>query len=62
MPEKKGIVWFRQDLRLHDNEALWEALHVCDEIIPMFIFDERALFGKSKYGFNKLGKIFFIIT
>jgi deoxyribodipyrimidine photo-lyase len=35
----RSIVWFRQDLRLHDNEALIEAIGNADEIIPVFIFD-----------------------
>ena len=52
---KTGILWFRQDLRLHDNEALTEALQVCENIIPVYIFDER-LYGKTeRYGFKKTG-------
>ena len=46
----KIIVWFRQDLRLGDNPALF---HACEkgEIIPLFILDEaeRALGGASKW-------------
>ena len=34
-----SIVWFRQDLRLHDNEALTEAIRIADELIPVYIFD-----------------------
>ena len=45
--EKKGIVWFRQDLRLHDNEALTEALQYCKEIIPVYVFDERFFSNKT---------------
>jgi len=37
-----GIVWFRQDLRLSDNPALRAALRDCDEVLPVFIDDERA--------------------
>ena len=36
----RGIVWFRRDLRLHDNPALKAACEACSEIIPLFIFDE----------------------
>ncbi len=43
---KKGIVWFRQDLRLHDNEALTNALCNCDEIIPVYVFDPRTFSGR----------------
>lgn len=35
----RTIVWFRQDLRLHDNEALTEAIRIADELLPVFIFD-----------------------
>ena len=55
MKDKKGIVWFRQDLRLHDNGALQEALTHCKEIIPVYVFDERVFSGKTKYGFPKTG-------
>ena len=55
MKGKKGIVWFRQDLRLHDNEALQEALTHCESIIPVYVFDERVFNGKTKFGFAKTG-------
>jgi len=35
----KAIVWFRQDLRLSDNAALFNACRDCDEVIPVFIDD-----------------------
>lgn len=35
----KTIVWFRKDLRLHDNQALWEALQR-GIIIPIFIWSK----------------------
>lgn len=35
----RTIVWFRQDLRLHDNEALTEAISIADELLPVYIFD-----------------------
>jgi len=53
---KKVIVWFRNDLRLHDNEALRDAMDVGDEIVPVFIFDERTFLGKTSFGFQKTGK------
>ncbi len=53
----KGIVWFRQDLRLHDNEALMAALRQCQEVIPVYVFDERAFLGTTRrFGFRKTGK------
>ncbi|MCB1827007.1 MAG: deoxyribodipyrimidine photo-lyase [Coxiellaceae bacterium] len=36
----KGIFWFRQDLRLSDNEALVEAARFSDDLIPIYIFDD----------------------
>jgi len=39
----RSIVWFRRDLRLHDNPALMAACKECDEIIPLFVFDEPLL-------------------
>ncbi|MBI1225442.1 MAG: DASH family cryptochrome [Bacteroidetes bacterium] len=57
MSAKIGIVWFRQDLRLHDNEALTEAIQHCDKIIPVYVFDERVFLGKTRqFGFEKTGK------
>lgn len=51
-----SIIWFRNDLRLHDNEALVEAITRSKHIIPVFVFDERVFLGKSKFGFEKCGK------
>ena len=56
MPAKRAIVWFRQDLRLHDNEALIDALKHVDEVIPVFIFDPRVFEDKTRFGFRKTGK------
>lgn len=39
----RGIVWLRRDLRLHDQPALTAAIEECDEVIPLFVFDERLL-------------------
>ena len=33
---KRIVVWFRKDLRLHDNEALTCALEHSEESIPVF--------------------------
>lgn len=56
MRTKRAIVWFRQDLRLHDNEALLDAIASADEILPVYVFDERVFEGKTRYGFPKTGK------
>ncbi|MGZ8393639.1 MAG: cryptochrome/photolyase family protein [Nitrospira sp.] len=39
----KGLIWFRRDLRLHDNPALSAACKECREIVPLFVFDEPLL-------------------
>ena len=55
MLKERVIVWFRQDLRLHDNEALCEAIRQAKEIIPVYVLDERQIFGKTSFGFPKTG-------
>ena len=51
----KGLVWFRRDLRLRDNPALSAACQECQEIVPLFVFDEPLLrshaFGSACVGF-----------
>lgn len=38
-----GLVWFRRDLRTHDNAALATALQQCDQVHCVFIFDRAIL-------------------
>ncbi len=38
-----SIMWFRRDLRLEDNAALYHALKSGNEIVPLFIFDKNIL-------------------
>lgn len=51
----RSLFIFRQDLRLHDNTALIEAMKNSLEVFPIFIHDTRAIvdFGKddSRFGF-----------
>jgi deoxyribodipyrimidine photo-lyase len=56
MKQKRAIVWFRNDLRIHDNEALQDALRSAEEIIPIYIFDDRFFNKETRYGFPKTGK------
>ena len=51
---KRSIVWFKTDLRLHDNETLVKAIAKSDEIIPVYCFDEDQ-FQITEYGFQKTG-------
>ena len=39
----RGLVWFRRDLRVHDQPALTTACEECDEVISLFVFDEPLL-------------------
>jgi deoxyribodipyrimidine photo-lyase len=41
--QKVNISWFRRDLRLHDNAALYHALKSDNPVIPIFIFDKNIL-------------------
>lgn len=51
---KKILVWFRNDLRLHDNEVLVEAIAKSDEILPVYCFDPRH-FAVTNYFSLKTG-------
>ncbi|HHS95030.1 MAG TPA: DASH family cryptochrome, partial [Phaeodactylibacter sp.] len=55
MLKKRVILWFRQDLRLHDNEALHHALQSGEEVYPVYVFDERVFEEYTKFGFRKTG-------
>ena len=39
----RGIVWFRRDLRVQDQPALTAAIQECEEVLPIFVFDEPLL-------------------
>ena len=38
-----SIMWFRRDLRLADNPALCAAVAASDEVVPVFVPDDRLL-------------------
>ena len=38
-----GLVWFRRDLRTHDNTALNMALEQCEQVYCVFVFDTEIL-------------------
>src|ERR1700742_2146062 len=39
MSDKTILVWFRNDLRIYDNEILLEATRKADLVLPVFCFD-----------------------
>jgi deoxyribodipyrimidine photo-lyase len=43
MPLALNIIWFRRDLRLTDNAALYHALNSGKPVLPIFIFDTSIL-------------------
>jgi deoxyribodipyrimidine photo-lyase len=43
-----ALVWFRRDLRLHDNPALTAALAEHETVLPVFCLDERLLNGRHR--------------
>jgi len=51
---KRSIVWFTTDLRLHDNETLFQAIQQSDEVIPVYCIDEQH-FQTTAFGFKKTG-------
>ncbi|CAN7088212.1 unnamed protein product [Brassica rapa subsp. narinosa] len=51
---RSAVVWFRNDLRVHDNECLNSANDECLSVLPVYCFDPRD-YGKSSSGFDKTG-------
>ncbi|MEJ8855841.1 deoxyribodipyrimidine photo-lyase [Variovorax robiniae] len=39
----RGLMWFRRDLRVDDNAALYHALRTCRQVLCVFVFDKRIL-------------------
>jgi len=50
------IYWFRNDLRIQDNEAFFAATEIAREVVPVYVFDPRQ-FGKTKFGFRRAGAL-----
>lgn len=49
----RSLVWFRNDLRVHDNESLVKGCQA-DEVLPVYVFDPRQ-FDNTSFGFPKTG-------
>lgn len=52
---KKIVYWFRNDLRLHDNEGFTRALSDAETVLPVFVFDTDWFSGLPSIGFRKMG-------
>lgn len=56
MSERTILVWFRNDLRIHDNEILFEAIRKADKVLPVYIFDPF-YFSTNPSGNSKTGNL-----
>ncbi len=54
MMNRTILVWFRNDLRIHDNEILLRAVERSQSIVPVYCFDPRQ-FVETPYGTRKTG-------
>ena len=54
MDKKTILVWFRNDLRIHDNEILLRAVERSHKIVPVYCFDPR-YFEETAFGTQKTG-------
>ncbi len=52
---KRALVWFRNDLRLHDHVPLQRALREADEIVPVFIFDPSLVVSNKRRHRMRMG-------
>lgn len=52
MENKKALVWFRNDLRINDQNSLAKTCEENQEVIAVYCFDPRH-FAQTKYGFKK---------
>jgi deoxyribodipyrimidine photo-lyase len=52
MSEKTILVWFRNDLRIHDNEILLEATRKADKVLPVYCFDPHYFKTTSSGGYK----------
>lgn len=56
MSERTILVWFRNDLRIEDNEILLEATRKADKVLPVYCFDPH-YFKTTPSGTLKTGSI-----
>ncbi len=55
MSVKRVLIWYRNDLRVHDHEPMYRGLQEKALIIPCYCFDRRQ-FDTTSFGFPKTGK------
>jgi deoxyribodipyrimidine photo-lyase len=54
MSQKKVLIWYRNNLRIHDNYCLEKAIAEKYLPIPLYCFDDRQ-FSRTSFGFPKTG-------
>ena len=54
MSDTTTLVWFREDLRIHDNRALLDALETGEDVLPVYSFDPRE-FDTGMFDLPKIG-------
>lgn len=54
MKKELAILWFRHDLRLHDNEALKEISAAAQTILPVYVIDSRLVNGELPGGIPRM--------
>lgn len=54
MTATKILIWYRNDLRLHDHQPMFQAVKQKAQIIPFYCFDNRQ-FKTTSFGFPKTG-------
>lgn len=54
MDNKRILIWFRNDLRVHDHEALYKASLKNKELLPVYIIDPR-VYSNSYLGIPRVG-------
>lgn len=52
---KRIVYWFRNDLRLHDNEAFYRAVTDAAAVLPVFVFEPRWFAQLPTVEFRKTG-------
>ncbi len=56
MKYRRSVVWFRNDLRIRDNETLSRAIAMSEEVIPVFCLNPVIL-QKTDLGIEKMGAL-----
>lgn len=52
MKYKQGIWWIKRDLRLLDNPALNQALEMCEQVLPVYVFEPDWLKAEDTSSFH----------